>query len=393
MNCRITKEKCKIFLDLGKMPLANGFLKTKDFKHEYFFNLQVAFSKSLSLVQLVSNPKPQKMFNKYYPFYTSSSKFMVSHFKKYSDWIKKKFIKKDGSILEIGSNDGTFLNNFKNYFGLGFEPSKSVHSIAISNKVKSINKFFNSNNIKILIKKKIKFDVIVGSNVICHIPDQNDLIKSINKLINENGTIIFEEPYLGAMYSKVSYDQIYDEHIYMFSASSIKKIWNLFDYQLVDAIPQITHGGSMRYVIKKGVKQKTSKRLKNILKHEKRKSINMIRGGLIFKKKVEKSKKDLIKKLSKIKRNGHNICGYGATSKSTTILNYCKINTKLIDCIFDTTKDKINKFSPGMHIPIIDYKFFKKSNYKKIFLFAWNHKKEILLKEKNKKNIQWFSHL
>ena len=393
MNCRITKEKCRIFLDLGRMPLANGFLKTKDFKHEYFFKLQVAFSRSLNLVQLVINPKPKKMFNKHYPFYTSSSKFMVSHFKHYSDWIKKKFIKKEGSILEIGSNDGTFLSNFKDYFGIGFEPSKSVHSKAISNKVKSINKFFNSINIKMLIKKETKFDVIVGSNVICHIPDQNDLIKSINRLINENGTIIFEEPYLGAMYSKISYDQIYDEHIYMFSASSIKKIWNLYNYQLIDAIPQITHGGSMRYVIKKGLKQKMSTRLKKILKDEKIKSINTIKGCLIFKKKVEKSKKNLIKKISRLKKNGHSICGYGATSKSTTILNYCQINTGSIDCIFDTTKDKINKFSPGMHIPIIDYKYFKKSNYKKIFLFAWNHKKEILLKEKKIKDIQWFSHL
>ena len=393
MRCRITKEKCKIFLNLGKMPLANGFLKKKDFKKEYFFSLQVAFCKSLNLVQLVSNPKPIKMFNKNYPFYTSSSQSMVKHFKSYAIWIKKKFLRKNGFILELGSNDGTFLSNFKNNFSMGFEPSKSVHSVAISNKILSVNKFFNSHNIKNLIKKKIKFDVIVGSNVICHIPDQKNLIKSMNKLLNKNGTIIFEEPYLGSMYSKTSYDQIYDEHIYMFSASSIQKIYKLYGYRLIDAIPQKTHGGSLRYIIKKNYGQKISNRLKKILIFEKKNFVNSIKGCLNFKNKVKKSKIDLIKKLTLMKKKGYKVCGYGATSKSSTILNYCNIGVNFIDCIFDTTKDKINKFSPGMHIPIIDYKYFKNSNYKNIFLFAWNHKKEIENKEKNKKNLKWFSHL
>ena len=392
MKCRITKKNCKVFLDLGKMPLANGFLKKRNFKNEYFFKLQVAFSKSLNLVQLVSNPKPKNMFNKSYPFYTSSSKFMIKHFQKYATWIKKKIIRKNGSILELGSNDGTFLSNFKNYSSIGFEPSKSVHSVAVSKKISSINKFFNSNNISNLVKKKKKFDVIVGSNVICHIPDQNELIRCVDRLLQENGTVIFEEPYLGAMYSKISYDQIYDEHIYMFSASSVEKIWNLHGFKLIDVLPQRTHGGSMRYVIKKGFNLKKSNRLINVLRDEKRKSIDSLKGCITFKKKVEKSKRNLINKINLLKKRNKKICGYGATSKSTTILNYCKITPKHIDCIYDTTPEKINKYSPGMHIPIKDYKLFRKSNYKNIFLFAWNHKREILKKEKSKK-INWFSHL
>ena len=393
MKCRITKKNCNVFLDLGKMPLANGFLKKKDFKNEYFFYLKVGFSKSLSLVQLVKCPNPKKMFNKDYPFYTSSSLHMIKHFKKYASWIKKKFLKSDGSILEIGSNDGTFLDNFKKNFKVGFEPSRSVHKVAISKGILSINKFFNQSNIKGFIKSKKKFDVIVASNVICHIPNQNDLIASMNKLLKENGSIIFEEPYLGSMYKKISYDQIYDEHVYMFSASSINKLYKLHGLKLIDAIPQMTHGGSMRYIISKDKNKNTSARLKKILKQEKSNFTDSLKGCLIFQKKVELSKKKLINKITLLKKKGHKICGYGATSKSTTILNYCNINNQLIDCIFDTTPDKINKFSPGKHIPIVDYKFFKKTDYKKIFLFAWNHKKEILKKEKNKKNLQWFSHL
>ena len=195
------------------------------------------------------------------------------------------------------------------------------------------------------------------------------------------------------MYKKVSYDQIYDEHVYMFSASSISKLYKLHGFKLIDAIPQSTHGGSMRYIISKNKDQNISNRLKKILSNEKKEFINSIKGCFIFKNKVEQSKKNLIKKITKLKKNGHKICGYGATSKSTTILNYCNIGNDSIDCIFDTTPDKINKLSPGKHIPIVDYKFFKKSNYRKIFLFAWNHKKEIMKKERMKKNLQWFSHL
>tara|TARA_B100000965_G_scaffold400010_1_gene421131 strand:+ start:1632 stop:2813 length:1182 start_codon:yes stop_codon:yes gene_type:complete len=393
VRCRITKDKCKIILNLGKMPIANGFLKKKDFKKEFFFKLRVGFNKKISLLQLESNPSPEKMFNKNYPFYTSSSKNMVSHFNKFAYWIKKKILKKNRKILEIGSNDGTFLTNFKKYFHMGFEPSKSVHNVAIKNKIKSVNKFFNFQNIKFLIKKKIKFDLIVGSNVICHIPNQNELIKSMKSILEENGTIIFEEPYLGSMYKKISYDQIYDEHIFMFSATSINKIYKLHGLKLVDVLPQKTHGGSMRYVIKKNNNIKISKRLKKILADEKKKNVDTLKGCYIFKKKVENSKKKLIEKLKRMKKQNKKICGYGATSKSTTILNYCKIGPNIIDVIFDTTKDKINKYSPGMHIPIVNYKYFKRSNYKNIFLLAWNHKKEIMLKENAKKHLDWFTHL
>jgi methylation protein EvaC len=147
----------------------------------------------------------------------------------------------------------------------------------------------------------------------------------------------------------------------------------------------------MRYILKKSTNHK-SRRLLNLLKLEKKNNIDSAKGSLIFKEKVLKSRIELLKKLKIIKSKGYKICGYGATSKSTTILNYCKIDNRIIDCIFDTTPSKIGKLSPGMHIPIIDYKFFRKSSYKYVFLFAWNHKSEIQIKERNLKNIKWISH-
>ncbi len=383
-------------MSFGKMPIANGFLRKKQFKSEFFFNLEVGFSKSISLFQLNEHPKPKQMFNNNYPFFTGGSKGMIQHFKKYSQWVKKNYGKKIKHLLEIGSNDGTFLSNFDNkkINVMGFEPSKNVAQISRKKGIKTINKFFNFNNAKKFKKLKNKIDVITAANAICHVPNLISLIKGVNFLLKQRGVFIFEEPYLGSMYLKGSYDQIYDEHIFIFSLSSINKIFNLFNFELIDGIPQNTHGGSMRYVIaRKGIFKK-SKRVNRLLLNEKLKNIDNYKGCLKFKKKCENSKKKLISRLKKYKKNKLKIAGYAATSKSTTILNYCNINTTYLDYICDTTKEKIGKYSPGMHIPVVSMDHFKNNPPDKSFLFAWNHKKEIFTKEREfTKKKRWFAHI
>ena len=260
---------------------------------------------------------------------------------------------------------------------LGFEPSKNVSDIANKNGVKSLNKFLTRRNLEKAERFIGKTDIIFGANVVCHIPNLIEFIKTADVLLNDKGKIIFEEPYLGSMYKKISYDQIYDEHIFIFSVTSIKKIFDLFDFQLIDAIKQKTHGGSMRYVLQRKRSNTLNEKVKFMLEREKRDNIDNLQGALNFKKNCEFSKEKFIEKLKKIKKEEKIICGYGATSKSTTILNYCDIGTDMIDCIFDTTLNKIGKFSPGKHIPIKAHKLFSKKFYDYSFLFAWNHKKEI----------------
>ena len=393
MKCKITGEKIKPFMSFGKMPLANGFLKKKDFGKEFFYNLEIGFSNKLSLFQINDHPNPPQMFNSKYPFFTGSSKLMKIHFKNYSDYIKKQIV--NGSkLIEIGSNDGTFLSNFdkKKFEVIGIEPSKNVSDIAKSNGIRSVNKFFNRNIIKSIKSYKHNTDIICGANVICHIPKLTELIKTIDILLSKNGKFIFEEPYMGSMFKKTSYDQIYDEHIYMFSCTSVKKIFKLFDLNLEDAIPQKTHGGSMRYIISR--KKIENKRLNKILDYEKIMNLDNLQSCINFKKKCEISKKKLNNKINLIKKTGKNICGYAATSKSTTILNYCNIGPEKIDYICDTTKEKIDKFSPGKHIPIKNMSYFKKNKPDFVFLLGWNHKKEIFKKERNFiKKKQWFAHI
>ena len=396
MICKVTKKKLKPFMSFGKMPIANGFLEKKDFKKEYFFKMEVGFSKDISLFQLNNHPQPKMMFNKDYPFFTGSSKAMTVHFKKYADWLKKNYLKNKKILIEIGSNDGTFLQNFKRdkIFSIGIEPSTNVANISKRMGINTKNCFFNYNNVRKMKKIHKKTDIICAANAICHIPNIIDLIKAVDFLLGKKGLFIFEEPYLGSMYEKNSYDQIYDEHIFMFSATSIKKVFAKYNFELLDIIPQKTHGGSMRYVVGRKNSSKVSKNVKKILRKERNKNIDNIKGCLNFKKNCEISKKNLIAKLSFFKKRNYKIAGYAATSKSTTILNYCNISTNYIDYICDTTKEKIGKYSPGTHIPIVSMDYFKKNIPDRIFLFAWNHKKEILKKEKKLRNKnKWFAHI
>ncbi len=207
MKCKVSGKKITPFMTFGKMPMANGFLEPHEFNKEFFYELEVGFSEENFLFQVNDHPKSNKIFNNKYPFYTHKSKYMVNHFNEYFNWIKKNYITSNSKILEIGSNDGTFLKNFKNenIEHLGFEPSKNVADLSKKkNNVNVINEFFNFQNASNLKAFKNKTDVICAANVICHIPNLVDLIKGVDALLSKEGIFVFEEPYLGSMLNKIS---------------------------------------------------------------------------------------------------------------------------------------------------------------------------------------------
>ena len=387
-TCKVTKKKIPIIFNFGKMPIANNFSKLVDKKNMY--EMKIAFNESNGLFQLVSAPKPKKLFNKNYAFISSTSNSMMEHFKNIAKNIKK-LLKKNDKIMEIGCNDGIFLQNFKNFNHLGIEPSKNVYRLSKSKKLKVLNSFFTQNLVR---KEKLQnqFKIIFAANVICHIPDMISLFKSVEISLKQNGLFIFEEPYLGSMLEKTSYDQIYDEHFYMFSAHSIKSILEQFNLKLVKAERIPTHGGSLRYYVKKTKSNKITDELKKILNYEKKIRITKISTIKKFVKNCIKSKKRILKILSKLNRKNLTVYGYGATSKSTTILHFCNIKDNMINGIFDNTPTKIGRYFPSKKIKIIDYKEFKNIKPKYCFLFAWNHYKEIFKKEK-KNQIKWLCHI
>lgn len=385
-NCRISNKKLIKIFDFNKQPLGNGFLQKKDFNKEYFFEMKVGFCNTSKMFQLNHQPNPNKMFHKNYAFFSSTSKLMKMHFKKfYEELIKHKALKKQNPfIIEIGSNDGIMLENFsKNKFKhLGVEPSLNVAKIARSKSINTMVDFFNNKSAKKIKEKYGKADLIYAANVICHIPNIKNLFFNIHKILDKNGIFVFEDPYLGDVIKKTSYDQIYDEHVFLFSLHSVKYLSSIFNLKLIDAKHQETHGGSMRYYIAHANSYKPKSIIKRILSKERTIGINNSKNFKNFQININRSKKDLVKLLKKLKKQGKTIAGYAATSKSTTILNYCKIGTDLIDYISDTTLDKQNKFTPGAHIPVKSYEYFKKNIPDYAVLFAWNHSKEIFKKEK-----------
>lgn len=340
------------------------------------------------------------MFHENYAFFSGTSSYMINHFKNTKEWLFKKGYLHEkkifSRIVEIGSNDGIFLQNFlKNKFvkHLGFEPSKNVFDVAKSKGINCVNEFFDSKSATNYKESFGMVDVIYAANAFCHIPNMIDVLNGINIILKENGYLIFEDPYLGDVLDKVSYDQIYDEHIFIFSLISVEKIFKIYDYTLVDVLPLNTHGGSMRYIVQKKVNAKQSKNFFHHKELELKKKLNKFSTYLNFKSNCEHLKLKFKKTLIDLKENQKNIIGYGATSKSTTILNYCDIGQDLISCIVDTTPTKYWKFSPGKHIPILPYYLFKKNFPDVYVLFAWNYSKEIKKEKHFSKIGKWVTHL
>ena len=196
--------------------------------------------------------------------------------------------------------------------------------------------------------------------------------------------MIIEDPYLPTVINSNSYDQFYDEHVYVFSALAIRNIVRQSNLRLFDIEPSNTHGGSMKYFIcKMNNKRKNTKRLLKYISQEKNLGLNKLNTYKKFALRVQKSKKDLLKLLKKLKKKNKKIISYGATYKSTTVFNYCKIGTEYLDYVVDTTLNKQGKLTPGQHIPIISPEKGFNNEVDYAFLGAWNFKKEIIKKEKN----------
>ncbi len=396
--CRVCNHKIQPLLSYGKMPIANGFINSGEEKNEYFFDLSPAFCTNCYTFQLIEQPEPEKMFHGDYAFFSRQSKFMQIHFKKYAEWVQSNYIDSDDDfIVEIGSNDGIMIENFKNMGlkHLGVDPSENVVEVAKSHGINSIVRFFGLETSHEIVADYGKADALICANVMCHLPDLNDIAKGAINLLKDDGVMVFEDPYLGDMLEKVSYDQIYDEHVYIFSAVSAQAIFGQHGFELINLVPQETHGGSMRYVFAKEGKRKVEKIVDDILTKERENKFDDISTYLKFKQDCENSKARLLKILNQAKKDGKTVAGYGATSKSTTILNYCGIGPDLIRFISDTTPIKQDKLSPGTHIPVKSHEYFQENVPDIIFLFAWNHAKEIIEKEKDQidKSVEWITHL
>jgi len=245
-----------------------------------------------------------------------------------------------------------------------------------------VTEFFDADLARRIVSDYGQADAILGANVMCHIPYLHSVVKGIQILLKPGGVVIFEDPYLGDIVQKTSYDQIYDEHAFYFSLGSISYLFELYGLEVIDIEPQDVHGGSLRYFISYKNAYQESPSVARYLEKEKRMGLHQEETYEKLGRRVEGSKDELVGLLQALKKQNKRIVGYGATSKSTTVLNYCNITPELIEFISDTTPIKQGKFSPGVHIPVRAYQHFEKNYPDCALLFAWNHRKEIMEKEK-----------
>lgn len=384
MNCRICGSSTAPFMSFGRMPLANGFLREQEFSSEYFYELQPMFCETCHTFQIAEQPAPEAMFHGSYPFYSRTSCAMVEHFGRYAQWVGERYLDgRDPLVAEIGSNDGALLEYFakRSVRHIGIEPSANVAEEARSHGVKTLTAFFSSDVAEALAIEEGKADVILAANVMCHIPDLGSVASAVDIFLKPEGVLVFEDPYLGDMLAKTSYDQIYDEHVYIFSCHAVNSIFGRSGLEVIDVQALPTHGGSMRYVLARCGTRPVEAAVKELMEAEKNLELHLADRYDRFREQCETSRTQLRALLGRLKEEGDRVVGYAATSKSTTVFNYCEIGPDEIEYISDTTPLKQGRFSPGMHIPVRPHEDFAADCPGYALLLAWNHRDEIMKNE------------
>lgn len=384
-RCRICGSSISPFMSFGRQPISNAFVMPEQFASEYFFELAPAFCTECHSFQIIDQPEAEQMFHGNYAYFASTSRYMCDHFKRFADDVSQRFLagKADPFVVELGSNDGIMLRNFADagVAHLGVEPSANVAQAARDRGVTTICEFFNDALAERIVAERGHADALLAANLMCHIPDLHSIAAGARRLLKPDGVMIFEDPYLGEMIAKTSYDQIYDEHVYIFSVASIRWLFDKHGMELFDVQPQITHGGSMRYFLAPKGSRPISPNVERQVAVERELGLHLPETYDRFRRNCEASRGELIALLTELKAQGKRVVGYGATAKGATAINYCGITPDLVEFISDVTPTKQGRFSPGAHIPVKPYDAFAADFPDYALLFAWNHKAEIMAKE------------
>jgi len=370
------------FLDLGFSALADNFLTSEQLgESEMFFPLTVNTCLDCGLCQLGYVVPPELMFNKDYPYDSSTTKMGREHFTKMGIDICQKFnLEKKSLVMDIGSNSGILLSAFKSkgMKVLGIEPSTKLANLAIERGVDSIMEFFSERLARKVIRDYGKVSVITGTNVFAHINDLDDFMKAADSLLLENGIIIIEAPYLLHLIKNLEYDTIYHEHLSYLSVKPMVEFCKKFNFEVFDIEKQEIHGGTLRYYISRKNKKEITENVSNYLETEEENKIYTIKTLQDFSKSVKGHRKTLMQLLNRLKKEGKQIVGISAPAKGNTLLNYCKIDSKILDYVTERNPLKIDKFTPGMHIPVFSDEKLLEDQPDYALILAWNFADEII---------------
>jgi SAM-dependent methyltransferase len=372
------------FLDLGEMPLANSYIKPEDKdSEETYYKLAVTYCPKCYLVQLTHSVAPEEMFSDYL-YFSSVSDVFLKHAAAMAESLTSRFsLDTNSLVMEIGSNDGYLLQFFKQRGIpiLGIEPAKNIAKVANEKDIPTLDIFFGASSVSKILQEKGPADIIIGNNVLAHVPLINDFLLSVNKCLKPNGRAVFEFPYLIDLLENTEFDTIYHEHVFYFSLSAIKILAERAGLELFDVSRQDIHGGSLRVFLQREKRNKISNNIKQMLAMEEKYGITSKSLYLYFGEKVEKLKVKLVGFLKDIKKAGKTIAAYGAAAKGNTLLNYAGIDSVVIDFVVDRSPHKQGLFLPGTKIPIFNPDELLNRMPDFTLILAWNFAEEILAQQ------------
>lgn len=383
-KCRYCgNELVTCMADLGLAPLSNDYLIKKNIeKGEHTLPLIVYHCTCCNLVQIANYEKPEGIFDEGYKYFSSFSKTWLKHCENYVDMIVERLsLNSKSKVLEIASNDGYLLQYFKKYNinPLGIEPSTATANVARKKGIDTIDAMFDHIFAELFVKERGKYDLIIGNNVLAHVPYIGDFVSGLNVVLSENGTITMEFPHLLNLIKYGEFDTIYHEHFSYLSIIALKRIFMENGLKIYDVEKISTHGGSLRIYathlnnenleispsVEETIKEETAFGLDNDSVYES------------FSDMVIKRKYEIWSKIIELKKEGKTIVGYGAAAKGNTLFNYCGIKSDEIEYIADLNPYKQNLYCPGSLIPIVEPGRIMETKPDVVIIIPWNIKSEI----------------
>lgn len=385
--CRICGGTLSEFVDLGAQPMGNAFVSPEDPDDDaasFRFRLAVAMCEACTMVQLVDDVQHDQMFHQGYPYRSSGSSVMRAHFEALAQrFLAGELTGTDPFIVELGSNDGIMLHTIAKagVRHLGVEPCGDVAEVGRANGIRVRSEFFDENLAADVLAQDGPADVIFAANTFSHIDFLDSILRGIKNLLAPGGVFVFEDPYFGDIVKRASFDQIYDEHIFFFTARSVRDMAARFGLELVDVELLPVHGGELRCTLAHTGARPVSPAVTELLAEEAAQGLTEPATLSGFADAVRELGDSLVTLLRELRAQGKRVVGYGATAKSTTLLNYCGIGPDLVSFISDSTPEKQGRLTPGTHIPIRAPEAFAAPYPDYALLLAWNHQEEILRKE------------
>ncbi|MFD5321300.1 class I SAM-dependent methyltransferase [Streptomyces sp. NPDC127098] len=377
-RCRVCSAAVREFLDFGRQPLSSAFRSPGETAEEFRFRLAVGVCESCTMVQLLEEVPQARRAHQGYPYHSSGSVVMREHFERTARRLLSTELSGDDPLfVEIGCNDGAVLDTVAaaGVRQLAFEPSGEAAG-------RVHRAFFDAASAREVRAAEGPADVVYAANTLCDVADIAAVLQGAEALLAPDGVLVFEDPYLGEIIERTSFDQIYDEHFYYFTARSVLAMARRSGFDLVDVERLPVHGGQIRYTLARAGRRPPTAAVAGLLAEEEARRLTAPETLDGFAATVGTIRTDLVKLLGRLTEKGHRLVGYGATAKSSTVLNYCGIGPELVPVVCDSTPSKQGRLTPGAGIPVVPPAAFSAPYPDYAVLFAWNHAEEIMAKER-----------